>query len=234
MRIDLSRNNNHFLLQGRAAGNFNVQLLDLKIKVRHVKVSDAIANHHANLIAQQNLIYHIPYAKMSSNTIATGVSNASIGLAQGKLPTLVLVGFMRQSQLTNKSENPFVFPNLGVNSLYFTLNGKMIPGIPFTPNFADNVCLREYEHLVHSLDLNNEVSPKEFTINKFKNNMCLYALNLTNCCSSFSQHKIQDSGHLEVHVGFATAPTAPLEAISYALYNSQIIIDKDRHVFFEI
>jgi len=234
MRIDLSRNANNYLLLGTGLENFGVQLMDLKLKMRHVQVSDAIANHHAELITMNPLRYHIPYAKMSSHTVSSGVSNTSIMLAQGKMPSLVLVGFMKQTQFTSRSENPFVIPNMAVDSLYFTLNGKMIPGIPFTPNYAENLCLREYEHFVSSLGLNSETNPKEFTIEKFKNNMTLYALNLSHCCNVNTKHSNPPTGQLEVHAGFSTPPTAPLEAISYAVYNSQIIIDKDRHVFFEI
>ena len=234
MKIDLSRNFNNFMLLGSSEDKFSVQLKSLKLRVKHAKVAESISNQHAERILKEPLIYSIPYGKISSHTIPIGVSGASINIAQGKLPSLVLVGFMKQSQLSLKSQNPFVFPNLGVNSMYFTLNGKMIPGIPFTPQFDKNICMREYLHLVHSLHLDHEGSPKDLSIEKFKNNMTLYAINLTNCCSDFSKHVSKENGNLEAHVRFGASPTSPLETICYSLYNSQIVIDKDRHVFFEL
>lgn len=233
LRLDLVRSEGNFSLLGASGDSYAIRLKSLKLELTHVTVSDAVANHHASLILKNPLRYHVPQVKMSSQTIPIGVSSTSVNLAQGTLPSLVLVGILQQNQLTSAEKNPFYFGHNNVNSLYFTVNTVMMPSRTYQPNFKDNKSsLREYLDLVQTLNLDDNVNTKEFSYEQFRKGATIFSLNVSKCCL-FHRHPVK-TGNLELHIGFSEPPSTPLEAIVYSLHTSEITIDKHRIVSYAV
>jgi hypothetical protein len=63
----------------------------------------------------------------------------------GRLPTQVMIGLLEQTAYKgNNAKNPYNFVNAGLTRINITINGRSIPAVPYTPDYANNLFMREF------------------------------------------------------------------------------------------
>ena len=143
------------------------------------------------------------------------------------LPNQIIFAFTKSEFLTkNKSASwPFLFPYCSLTSVILKKNGKPLVPKPIECDFTNGNYVELYEHFNNNIGSRNRI-----TLKSFRNVDMFLAFDLTpDKCKSFHNHPSR-SGNLELDLTFSFPTPFPLTLISYAIYNSGIIIDENFQV----
>ncbi len=235
LRITLTRNSDDFcLIAPRATTSYKIFLQEMKLELTRVRVSPLVSEIHAKRLGNGQLAkYHFPESEINTFVLPAKVTSAEIpNLVKGNLPQMLVVGFMDSAQYNGDiTKNSLQFKHCDIQSLYFKINGRIIPSEPYTPTFTagSESTLREY------LDLSNMLALNDSYVVNLSQDFFNKGLTLFGCDTSADQcnmmHKHEEKpGNISLHVRFANAPDAPIHVICYSVKHQTLSIDQTRNV----
>jgi hypothetical protein len=233
LKIRLIRNQDNLSIMSMEPNAAYTVVIDkLRLHMRLIELSPTLMHKHLSEWKTRPVVMPINRTVIRQYHISQGHASINIpSLFIGRLPKTIIVG-MTTSRAYNGSyaKNPFNFQHFGCNYACLKVNGETTPSEPYTPDFANGLCMREYRAMfentgIHHDNLGSAVSMAQFVGGTF---LTVYDLS-PDKCNGYHFHQPQ-TGNVEMTLGF-TAPLAePITCIVYASYDAQVLIHEDGQV----
>ena len=200
--------------------------------VRRVKVLPSVLLAHELGLKKNNAIYPIKMTNLYTQTIPTGSRTFHQDhIFRGHSPKLLIVALVKSSAFAGDfTQNPFKFEHFNLNHLLLTRDGEPVPfARPFTPNFADGLCVREYMSMFQCMEMFMKNESNGITLDEFKDGKTIFVFNL---CADLDMNTGQPhkTGNLRVDIQFSEATTAAINVIFMSIGDSHIEVDSNRRV----
>jgi hypothetical protein len=202
------------------------------MSTRRISVHPDILRSHKEILLKEPAIYPIANSKIQTITINQGISQTCLpGVFRGKLPRSVIVGMVSSAAYIGAfGKNPFLFKDFGVSSFGMVVNGALVPGTVFQPDFANGKCMREYMHLMDNIGINHENESNMIDFETFKKNTALFAFDFSHdLCHNYHRHNDQ-SGYINIELQFSAALAESINVLIYGTFNETITIDSNGKV----
>ncbi|XP_053207038.1 uncharacterized protein F54H12.2-like [Panonychus citri] len=168
-------------------------------------------------------------------TIGPNLSAAAVeNVFSGILPRRVIIGFVDEAAFSGSyDDDPFIFKNYNINFLALYVDGNMIPSIPYTPNFTEGFCMREFVNLYRFMNQDEGHPQMQITYDQFKENRTLFAFDLSPDGSIGAENgtlSLIRRGIIRLQVKFSRSIAQPIKAIIFGQFDNLITIDENRTV----
>ena len=176
--------------------------------------------------------YPITRTEIKHFTLEKGVIERFINHAiDGVLPRRIFVMMVDQAAFSGSvTKNPFYFEHNNLNHLVCYLGGTSFPSQPMTPDFKNNLFVKEFMALYQALNQNGTDTYTELSRKDFKDGNAIFAINLTPDLSSgpgaVGHYNLQNRGELRLHVKFASELTKTTTLLMYQEFDSIIEVDE--------
>jgi hypothetical protein len=229
IKIKLYRNPVNFaLLAVDNNTDFAINIEDIYILAKKIRVNPAVIYGHSQILEKQNALY--PYTKVEcrSQSIATGSTSFNWeNLFQGRRPDKVIIGFVKSKAINGDyATNPFNFENCGIQHIALYCDGLPVGGNPLKTNFTrtDGMVMRAYTNLLLSAGKWRYDEGNALDRNHFISGSSLFAFQLE---PNFSHHgeylSLLKNGNVRLEVQFKTGLAGKLLFI-YTTYTRNICI----------
>ena len=248
LKVVLNRSYNEFCLMDKNSTSKNpkVELTDVVLKIRKVKVDQAIRDSTEILLKQTPAIYPVRRVVCKALSIAPGLPNVRLdNLFSGLVPTSFVFGLVDSNAYTGEyGKNPFNFKHYDISTITLSVNGEEIPfkqlRLKF-PNPSDTESkkktvdfIQAYNTLFSStgkmfsnmgLDITRDDYPQGFT---------LFAFDLTpDMCNTADYFNTVQRGTLSVDLTFEKDTPEAIFMVCYSDFENIIRIDSERNVIYD-
>jgi len=210
--------------------SYKIKFHDIKLYFNRIQVTPPLAL----ALETSPQRYMSQRTELKAFPLPLGLTTHTLTLYSGKaLPKHIVIAMVETSSFEGKiTTNPFHFQHFGVSRLNLRLNGRSIPSDSLTPDFENDLFLREYHHLflnsgTYRIDRGNCI-----TKSAFKNGLTLFPFDLTpDYCNGFHSH-IRKDGILDLEITWKTSQTTPITILSHASFE-QVVYNKGPKTRFE-
>ena len=256
LRVVLNRSSNAFCLmdlthESNPTVKPKVQLSHVELKIRKVKLDQAVSDGIERMLKQTPALYPIRRVECKILTVPGGLpTTRQDNIFSGLIPKTFVVGFVTASAAGGVyHKNPYNFAHFGVTSLSLTANGEEIPfkqltlkypkepegTIDTTAGVDDDLDFDEAYNTLFSgtgkiysnagLDIDRDDYPGGFA---------LYAFDLTpDMCKSSQYFNTVQRGSLSLALTFKSQ-SDPLALVCYGDFENVIRIDAERNAIYDI
>jgi hypothetical protein len=212
-----------------------VDLEEVILYVRRVKVSPSVILGHEKGLLKQNACYPIQRTDMQTFTIPQGSQSfTKDNLFRGQLPKFMMMGMVENDAFNgNYKKNMFHFQPFDLNFLALYRDGEAIPNRPFTPEFERKLYMREYNAFFHALQLYNQDETLNVTFEDFCDGYTLFAFNLSPDMSLSGHEQPYRDGNLRMEFKFAKGLGSAINVIIMAIFDGRIEITKNREILLD-
>ena len=246
LKIVLNRSSNEFCLMDKntSANKINpkVKFSDVVLKIRKVKVDQAVSDATELLLLKSPAIYPIRRVECKTLTIPSGLSNTRMdNIFSGLIPKSFIFGLVDSNAYTGKSGlNPYNFHHYKVTNVSLSVNGEEIPFKQLVLDYTSPDSLdfiQAYNTLFSGtgkmygnmgLDISREDYAKGYT---------LYAFDLTpDMCNTTDYFNAVQRGSLSVAITFGenTPDNKSIAMVCYGDFENVIRVDSQRNVIYDI
>ena len=132
LRVVLNRSSNAFCLMDLSSGTTvkpKVQLSHVELKIRKVKLDQAVSDGIERMLKQTPALYPIRRVECKILTVPQNLpTTRQDNIFSGLIPKMFVVGFVTANAAGGVyGKNPYNFAHFGVTSLSLTANGEEIP-----------------------------------------------------------------------------------------------------------
>ena len=229
MVLKLSRNTNNYVLMSSEAGAaYKVEIEQIFLNVRKVKVADDVIDN----IAEESIPYPITRVVQKECTVpAGGKTFTENNLWDGDLPTKVAFGLvLNTAHVGSYKENPFNYQNFDVSNVCLRENGQVIDGRPLSLDYDNEQYVDGYWSLQRALDQRFRDEGSQISRTDYKSGYALYAFDLSpsQCTDQFVDPT--KKGKLTLELQFAKPIPKTLTLCVYLQFEASVIIDEYREV----
>ena len=254
LRVVLNRSSNAFCLMDLTSNSVvkpKVQLSHVELKIRNVKLDQAVSDGIERMLKQTPAVYPIRRVECKILTVPQNLpTTRQDNIFSGLIPKTFVVGFVTADASGGVyNKNPYNFAHFGVTSLSLTANGEEIPfkqltlkypkklngEIDTTAGEDDALDFDEAYNTLFSgtgkiysnagLDIDRDDYPGGFA---------LYAFDLTpDMCKSSQYFNTVQRGSLSLALTFQSQPEA-LALVCYGDFENVIRIDAERNAIYDI
>jgi hypothetical protein len=196
--------------------------------------NDIVAAHTAALNVSPAR-YPLTRTEVRSFVIDKGVIKRNLeNVINGQLPRRIFLAFVdNDSYSGNLRKNPYYFSHNNVRSYACFDGGKQFPMRAYTPDFSNNLYLREYMEFIKIIrQFNNDVRCG-IDYNSYKTGYTILAIDLSadNSDGYYSSGFVNQpkNGVLRIELEFANATTETINALIYCEFDNQISILEERN-----
>ena len=222
---------------GAAAAEPILNLSEVSLFVRKVKLSPNLLNAHARALQISKAIYPIKRSIIKVINLPAAQSTFVLdNIFMGMLPSKLIIGFVTNDEFSGSyTTNPLKFANHDLTYLAVHINGEMFPKTPYTPDYraASAMYEREYHDFLMNLGTVKSHSQPPVDYINYSKGLCLYAFNFNSDFDNPSENEyinIPKDGFLNIEVKFRGNLQNALKAICYAQFDNVIEIDENRNV----
>ena len=256
LRVVLNRSNNTFCLMDLSDKDNptvkpKVQLSHVELKIRKVKLDQAVSDGIERMLKQTPALYPIRRVECKILTVPSNLpSTRQDNIFSGIIPKTFVVGFVTAKAAGgNYGQNPYNFAHFGVTSLSLTANGEEIPfkqltlKYPEKPNgeidtAADKDVELDFDEAYNTLfsGTGKIYSNAGLDIDRddYPGGFALYAFDLTpDMCKSSQYFNTVQRGSLSLALTFKSQ-TDPLALVCYGDFENVIRIDSERNAIYDI
>ena len=244
LKIVLNRSSNEFCLMDKnddaSKIKPKVRFTDVVLKIRKVKVDQAVSDATELLLLKSPAIYPIRRVECKTLTIPSGLSNTRMdNIFSGLIPKSFIFGLVDSNAYTGKGKlNPYNFHHYKVTNVSLSVNGEEIPFKQLVLDYTSPESLdfiQAYNTLFSGtgkmygnmgLDISREDYAKGYT---------LYAFDLTpDMCNTTDYFNAVQRGSLSVAITFVENTEKAIAMVCYGDFENVIRIDSQRNVIYDI
>ena len=258
LKVVLNRSNPKFCLMdlsGPADGSApavepEVKLTDVILKIRKVKVDQAVSDGIERMLKQTPALYPIRRVECKILTVPENLpTTRQDNIFSGIIPKTFVVGFVAVDAASGVyTKNPYNFAHFGVTSVSLTANGEEIPFKQLTLTYPKKENGEIDPATDTELDFNEAYntlfsgtgkiySNAGLDINRddYPGGYALYAFDLTpDMCKSSDYFNTVQRGSLSLALTFSKATVHPLAMVCYGDFENVIRIDAERNAIYDI
>ena len=236
VRIKLSRQKPEFALMSfmdAATIRPVFEIVDAKLSVRRVVVSDEVRAQHERALTKANALY--PYPLKVFTTFTIGKDERGVikeNLFNGAVPKMIVVAMVNCDAFNGMyNKNPYNFTHNRVTKVGLYRNNEPTPFVPFEPDFDNNQYLREYIFQYLALGLVGKDDNLCYTHAEYPQGYTFFIFNLTPDMSLMSATSSQERTNLTLKMKFGRTLPEAITVIVYAIFDGVLEIDANRQVF---
>ena len=249
LKVVLNRSYNEFCLIDKTSGsdkiNPKVELTDVVLKIRKVKVDQAIRDSTEVLLKQTPAIYPIRRVVCKALSIAPGLPNVrQDNIFSGLVPTSFVFGLVDSNAYTGEyGKNPFNFKHYDVSTITLSVNGEEIPFKQLRLKFPSATNVREksvdflqaYNTLFSGTGKMFSNMGLDITRDEYPHGFTLFAFDLTpDMCNTADYFNTVQRGTLSVDITFEKDTPEAISMVCYSDFENIIRIDSERNVIYDI
>ena len=227
-----------------------VQLTDVVLKVRKVKVDQLVSDGVERMLKQTPALYPIRRVECKILTIPANQPNTrQDNIFSGIIPNSFVVGLVHVDATTGEyGKNPYNFQHFGVTSVSLTANGQEIPfklltlKYPKDPNGkidpANDTELdfdEAYNTLFSGTGKIYSNAGLDITREDYPGGYALYAFDLTpDMCKSADYFNTVQRGSLTLALTFGESKDHAIGMVCYGDFENIIRIDSERNAIYDV
>ena len=227
-----------------------VQLTDVVLKVRKVKVDQSVSDGVERMLKQTPALYPIRRVECKILTIPANLPNIrQDNIFSGIIPNSFVVGLVHVDASTGDyGKNPYNFAHFGVTSVSLTANGQEIPFKLLTLKYPEDPDGKINSSKDKELDFDEAYNTLysgtgkiysnaglDITREDYPGGYALYAFDLTpDMCKSADYFNAVQRGSLTLALTFGTSPKHPIGMVCYGDFENIIRIDAERNAIYDI
>ena len=249
LKVVLNRSYNEFCLMDKNSGtkvNPKVELTDVVLKIRKVKVDQAIRDSTEILLKQTPAIYPVRRVVCKALSIAPGLPNVRLdNIFSGLVPTSFVFGLVDSNAYTGEyGKNPFNFKHYDISTITLSVNGEEIPfkqlRLKF-PNPSDTESKKKTVDFIQAYNTLFSGTGKMFsnmgldiTRDDYPQGFTLFAFDLTpDMCNTADYFNTVQRGTLSVDLTFEKDTPEAISMVCYSDFENIIRIDSERNVIYD-
>ena len=257
LKVVLNRSNPKFCLMDKTSKesptmNPQVKLSEVILKIRKVKVDQAVSDGIERMLKQTLALYPIRRVQCKILTVPSGLpTTRQDNIFSGIIPKTFVVGFVNVDAANGTYwTNPYNFAHFGVTSLSLTANGEEIPfkqltlAYPKKANGEIDPAVDKDDQLDFDEAYNTLFSGTgkiysnaglDIDRDEYPGGFALYAFDLTpDMCKSSEYFNTVQRGSLSLALTFREAAKHPLAMVCYGDFENVIRIDAERNAIYDI
>ena len=260
LKVVLNRSSHKFCLMdlsGPANGSApavkpQVKLSEVILKIRKVKVDQAVSDGIERMLKQTPALYPTRRVECKILTVPSGLpTTRQDNIFSGIIPKTFVVGFVHVDAASGVyHKNPYNFAHFGVTSLSLTANGEEIPfkqltlKYPEDPNGEIDPAVDKDDQLDFDEAYNTLFSGTgkiysnaglDIDRDEYPGGFALYAFDLTpDMCKSSDYFNTVQRGSLSLALTFRKAINHALAMVCYGDFENVIRIDAERNAIYDI
>ena len=252
LKVVLNRSSDAFSLMdlNDPAIEPKVQLTDVVLKVRKVKVDQSVSDGVERMLKQTPALYPIRRVECKILTIPANQPNTrQDNIFSGIIPNSFVVGLVHVDATTGEyGKNPYNFQHFGVTSVSLTANGQEIPFKLLTlkyPKDADgkidpaNDTELDFDEAYNTLFSGTgkiySNAGLDITREDYPGGYALYAFDLTpDMCKSADYFNTVQRGSLTLALTFEASHKDTIGMVCYGDFENIIRIDSERNTIYDI
>ena len=227
-----------------------VQLTDVVLKVRKVKVDQSVSDGVERMLKQTPALYPIRRVECKILTIPANLPNVrQDNIFSGIIPNSFVVELVHVDASTGEyGKNPYNFQHFGVTSVSLTANGQEIPFKLLTLKYpkADDGKIdpandteldfdEAYNTLFSGTGKIYSNAGLDITREDYPGGYALYAFDLTpDMCKSADYFNTVQRGSLTLALTFGTSHDHAIGMVCYGDFENVIRIDAERNAIYDI
>ena len=227
-----------------------VQLTDVVLKVRKVKVDQSVSDGVERMLKQTPALYPIRRVECKILTIPANQPNTrQDNIFSGIIPNSFVVGLVHVDASTGEyDKNPYNFAHFGVTSVSLTANGQEIPFKLLTLKYPENPEGKidpandteldfdeAYNTLFSGTGKIYSNAGLDITREDYPGGYALYAFDLTpDMCKSADYFNTVQRGSLTLALTFGTSHKHAIGMVCYGDFENIIRIDSERNAIYDI
>ena len=227
-----------------------VQLTDVVLKVRKVKVDQSVSDGVERMLKQTPALYPIRRVECKILTIPANLPNVrQDNIFSGIIPNSFVVGLVHVDASTGEyGKNPYNFQHFGVTSVSLTANGQEIPFKLLTLKYPKTANGKIDPANDNELDFDEAYNTLfsgtgkiysnaglDITREDYPGGYALYAFDLTpDMCKSADYFNTVQRGSLTLALTFETSHKHAIGMVCYGDFENVIRIDAERNAIYDI
>ena len=227
-----------------------VQLTDVVLKVRKVKVDQLVSDGVESMLKQTPALYPIRRVECKILTIPANQPNTrQDNIFSGIIPNSFVVGLVHVDASTGEyGKNPYNFQHFGVTSVSLTANGQEIPFKMLTLKYpkdangkidpANDTELdfdEAYNTLFSGTGKVYSNAGLDITREDYPGGYALYAFDLTpDMCKSADYFNTVQRGSLTLALTFGESKDHAIGMVCYGDFENVIRIDSERNAIYDV
>ena len=249
LKVVLNRSYNEFCLMDKNSTSKSpkVELTDVVLKIRKVKVDQAIRDSTEVLLKQTPAIYPVRRVVCKALSIAPGLPNVRLdNIFSGLVPTSFVFGLVDSNAYTGEyGKNPFNFKHYDISTITLSVNGEEIPfkqlRLKF-PNASDTESKKKTVDFIQAYNTLFSGTGKMFsnmgldiTRDDYPHGFTLFAFDLTpDMCNTADYFNTVQRGTLSVDITFEKDTPEAISMVCYSDFENIIRIDSERNVIYDL
>ena len=245
LKMVLNRSPNAFCLMDKNSGrnkiNPIVKLSDVVLKIRKVKVDQAIRDSTELLLKQTPALYPIRRVECKALSIPPNLPNIrQNNIFSGLVPTSFVFGLVNANSYSGVyGKNPYNFQHFKVTRVGLSVNGEEIPFkqlvLQYDETKSDVDYIQAYNTLFSGTGKMYANMGLDITREDYSKGYTLYAFDLTpDMCNAADYFNTVQRGSLSVDITFDGQTEVPIAMVCYADFENIIRIDSERNVIYDI
>ena len=254
LKVVLNRSTNAFCLMDKnnkdSMINPKVKLTDVVLRIRKVKVDQAINDATEITLKQTPALYPIRRVECKVLTIPNGLPSVrQDNIFSGIIPKSFVFGLVNVDASNGTyDKNPYNFAHFGVHTVSLTANGEEIPFKQLTlkypkdddgkvdpANDGEVDFIQAYNTLFSGTGKIYANTGLDITREEYPGGYALYAFDLTpDMCNSTDYFNAVQRGSLSVAITFGKTHKDAIAMVCYGDFENVIRIDSERNVIYDI
>ena len=253
LKVVLNRSSDAFSLMEKGnspAIEPKVQLTDVVLKVRKVKVDQSVSDGVERMLKQTPALYPIRRVECKILTIPANLPNVrQDNIFSGIIPNSFVVGLVHVDASTGEYEkNPYNFQHFGVTSVSLTANGQEIPFKLLTLKYPSDAAGKINPTKDTELDFDEAYNTLfsgtgkiysnaglDITREDYPGGYALYAFDLIpDMCKSADYFNTVQRGSLTLALTFGASHDHAIGMVCYGDFENVIRIDAERNAIYDI
>ena len=233
VKLIFTRNTDDVCLLTLNDNNVKIEIEDMVLVVRRVKLADHIYNSINMSLSKEDAIYPVSTSKIKVFTKPRGVRDISINnqLSTPDIPSRIVVGMVSNAAFSgSKLLNPFNFKHFNINYADVRINSKSILTRPLTMNMNRRQYLDAFYTTMISLGYAGKDDGYNITRDQFDGGYFLLGFDTSPTLCNGTYADPTQTGNVDIELKFAQELPETVSVIVYCKYSNKIIIDKARQV----
>ena len=218
----------------------SVEFIDASLYLQRSRVSKPLMEGIHKGLEKSDVKYPLRESFVIPITIGKGIIDTILdNVHNGQLPRRAFVAFVDHNAFNGSYlTNPFNYQNFGLNHLAFYLNGIQYPEKAFTPDFDNQLYIREFMSLFESTNQDSTDSCINVDRKSFVKGNYIFAVNFapdlsSGCCSTGYANPIK-YGNLRLQLRFKAPLEKTITTLVYSEYDTILEIDQEKKPIYDL